>query len=274
MKQTIYIALILLLGSSPLLGHGPAKSNLAGGKYVIASLIAGSGSEKQSLVDKYTRIIEEVVVDLEDKKEKWANDEKLLAHLFRKIHRKYFLQYKPYDSFEKLMESGEYGCLTATAFFALVLEGLGYEYGIYETNYHIYLMVHAGDKRYLLESTDAVSGFVSDENEISQRLDTYKKDNRTEGSSADYQYIIDVNQQINLSQLVGLQYYNEAVNGYNNGDLSEALNKLEKAARYYKSERIKEFLNLIFRSVDDPTGLESVLLKFDELSSLAAVSAP
>jgi len=133
---------------------------------------------------------------------------------------------------------------------------LGYGYEIKETDYHIYLLVSAGNpgagRQFLLESTDPVSGFISDENEILGRQQLYHAapvadETQVQGistASPEYQFSRKVDNSINSYQLAGLHYYNQGIFAYNSHQYAAAIQSLHKALFLYKSPRIQEFLEL------------------------------
>ncbi len=83
------------------------------------------------------------VHELKLKQLKWNDSHRLLKKVFFQVHKEYLKEYVPYQSFQDLFETGTYGCLTGTALYAFLLEELGFEYEIIETNYHMFLLVNA-----------------------------------------------------------------------------------------------------------------------------------
>lgn len=223
-------------------------------------------SERETLKSEYNSFVKY----LQAKQVKWENDHRLLNHLFYKVHQKYLKNYVPYKTFQDLFETGTYGCLTGTALYAFLLEELGFEYEIIETNYHMFLLVNSNGKKYLLESTDPFEGFEYAPDRIEARIaDAYKK-NKIGGEHHTFSY--DIYRSISYTELIGLQYYNTAINAFNEGNLKMTLYCLNEASKFNKSERIQEFLELILESVDNSSRLEKVILNFDELSTLIAVN--
>ena len=221
--------------------------------------------ERHQLRSEYT----EFANSLKEKQSNWKNDHKLLEHLFYKVHQKYLKKYVPYQSFQDLFETGTYGCLTGTALFAFLLDELGYEYEIIETNYHMFLKVQSNGKTYLLESTDPFSGFEHLEKEIEKRIADAHLKNKSGGEHHTFTY--DIYRSITFTDLIGLQYYNVAIDAFNRGNLKKALYCLNEASKINKSERISEMLTLMLNSVNHPASLEKVILNYDELSELVAV---
>ena len=180
----------------------------------------------------------------------------LLKQLFYRFHRRYLKHYDNYPPFEKLISSGTYNCLTGTILYAIALKHLGFDYAIYETAFHTYLVVNLNnDKRILFESTDPVEGLVTNESQITQLEQKYKflkiapwDLNRLIMEQA--RYSNSYQRQITLQQLAGLHYYNLGVSDLHQGELQKALEKLKWAALFYpSSKRISNLKQVITNSI-------------------------
>lgn len=193
------------------------------------------------------------------KKQDVKDAERFLKFAFYKTHRKFLKHYNQYSSLQTLFAKGDYDCLSGTALYVLLLEELGYVYEIKETDYHIYILVTANVKDsdtgsnypFLFESTDPLTGFVSDEKEILKRQDYYLNPTPIEeemkgisNKDREYQFSRAVNNSVNKIELAGLQYYNIGIAQYNRYEFKQAIKSLQKALFFYDSPRIKEFLNL------------------------------
>lgn len=180
----------------------------------------------------------------------------LLKQLFYRFHRMYLKHYDDYPSFEKLISAGTYNCLTGTILYAIALKYLGFDYAIYETAFHTYLVINLNnDKRILFESTDPVEGLVTNESQITQLEQKYRSLkiapwdlNRLIMEQASYAN--SYQKQITLQQLAGLHYYNLCVADLRQGELQNALEKLKWAALFYpSSKRISNLKQVITNSI-------------------------
>lgn len=170
--------------------------------------------------------------------------------LFYHLQRKYMASFKHYDGFVKLFTDTTFNCVTGTALLAYMYQKNDFQYVIHERPYHTYLTVQKGRKTFVAESTDEYFGFrrmtqnvqeiydddTVDTNPIFQMLGNYPqlpKDGFT------------IYNEISLSELCGLLYYNEAVRLLQYGELDEAIVQLEKAFFLYESERIMTLLKFI-----------------------------
>ena len=221
-------------------------------------------------VAEYNQDFLYTVASFKQKKEKWNNDYRTLYHVFYKTHHKYLKEYKPIESFGRMLKYGEYGCLTGTALYALILDELDYNFEIVETNYHVYILIKTEDQEFLFESTDPMYGFYSSEKDINKKL---TKDGSNEGKifKNSIEFTFDLDNRIGLNELIGLQYYNMAVQSYNKGFLIQSISELNEAANYYNSERLKVFLNLILQEFNQE--MQDVILEKQEFANLHKIAS-
>lgn len=169
-----------------------------------------------------------------------------LEKSFYFVHRKKLHWYTNYVDLAQLFASGQYDCVTGTALYALIFEELGVDYTIHEFDYHVFLIARVGADSALIESTDALNGFVHDVREISRRMELYGNGYSPEmpattpvgnrSATASYH----VNNRISLYELAGLQYFNLAVKAFNENKLDEASRLIQQAWQLYPSYRIRE----------------------------------
>lgn len=180
--------------------------------------------------------LESKLIELESKLiSKYREDTILwLDRIFYTIQRKALKKYRDYTSLERLIDKGEYDCVTGTIVYALILEKLNIEYQILEFPYHVLIVLNIDGKDIMLEATDPYYGFVTEEKDYLKRIEFYKN------QSQENAFL----QIINLKQLAGLYYYNQAVEEYNSKNWRIAGKWLEKANAFYNSERIQN-LNLL-----------------------------
>jgi hypothetical protein len=193
------------------------------------------------------------ITELQVKRGKLKSDEAFLRYSFREVHKTFLKNYKAYSQFPEIFDTGNYDCLSATSLFSIVLDKFGFDYKIIETNYHIFMVVEADEKQFLLESTDKVNGITSDDDIIKMRLSRYQE-NEVLSAAVDkyyYEYELDLYQQVLPQQLIGLLYYNQAIIAFNNSDLAACAQKLKKAIRVYNSPRIAEFAVILVTRIAD-----------------------
>ena len=213
-----------------------------------------------------TQSLENFVQKLESKKHSFKKETDFLQYTFNQTHRKFLKHYKQYCTFTELVDDGTYNCLTATALYALLLEHFQIEYKIVETNYHIFLLAKTNEGTILLETTDPLNGFISNPKQVEKRLSTYKQNEllKKDSDKTLYAYNFNLYNVVDLDQMLGLMYYNLAVDAYNQHEINSAIGYLDQAIAYYQSPRIDEFSMIILLTLQEST-LEASVKKSYEL---------
>lgn len=205
---------------------------------------------------EYKHNYESLLTKLREKQETIKSDALFLKFVFYTVHRKMLGQYEQYVTFSEIFEKEKkYDCVTGTAMFALVLDDLGVDYEIHETDYHVYLIAKVNGSEFLFESTDALSGFAWNPKEIAERKAFVNNESirinaelamtglasNEATNKATY-----IDNKVDLRQLAGLHYYNQALKQFNKGDYREAYKMIIIAQGIYPSARIKSAGSYMF----------------------------
>lgn len=211
----------------------------------IQILLASDDQVDHNKYSAYRDEIEQLVLKLKNK-HRGDKSIALIEKAFYYTHRKSLDWYENYVTLSDLLQDGKYDCLTGTALYAIILSELGVDYSIYEFDFHVFLVASVNGDSVLLESTDPYYGFVKRSDEISEHINQYltgevspQNSNAPVGSNG-HQYSSHINNRITLNELAGLQYFNLAINAFNQGQLELASSLLNKANLLYPSHRIKE----------------------------------
>lgn len=196
----------------------------------------------QSAIGSATVKLAKMLDAFQAKKSKYNTEEQWLKYIFYQVHRKFLKRYQKFSTISDLFDRGAYDCVSGTALYALICELLYIPYSIQETEYHVYLLTLVDGKKVMIESTDPLYGFVNDATVIQSLVKAYQE----EGISENIRNI-PPNSSVDWIQLAGLQYFNEAVQQYNNENFAEALVYLNKATNYYRSDRIVSFKKYILQ---------------------------
>jgi hypothetical protein len=191
---------------------------------------------------------------IEERKTAFKSDLSFLHYLFYKTHNRFLKHYEEYAPFNELLSRGNYNCLTGTALYALLLDRLGYDFSIVETNYHIFLIVNSGTEKVLFEATDPQHGFVSNQYTVNERIHHYQQNLQAragEKGKIHYQYRSAVYNHVTMKQLTGLLYYNLAVRAYNQQKLTASVDLLKQAVDTYTSPRIEEFSSILLLTIEE-----------------------
>jgi len=183
-----------------------------------------------------------------------ADSEYFLEYLFYKTHQKLLKQYNKGTTFNKLLEDGDYDCVSASITYSVLLKYFDIDYSIIETDYHVFIIAKLNDKEYIFETTDSRNGFISEEEKVQE----FKSDflpainsaqlNQKEsiGSSVYGQpNSKTIYKEISLRQLSALQYFNQGLIAMYNKDYKLASRRLQQALNLYDSERINMFFQVV-----------------------------
>jgi hypothetical protein len=240
----IFFLPILAIAQEPIPVAVPVHSTIS--PYLNAYSQAEGGAIQN------TQDVESFIHKIASKRGSFKTERDYLKYIFTKTHHRYLRHYEEYASFNNLLISKSYNCLTGTALYALILKELNVPYEIFETNYHIFLLARTDAGNVLFEATDPLKGFISNDREIDARIKIYKQNSVLQASNTDktlYRFKIDIYNRITLDGIIGLLHYNLAVQAYNRQDLRTSIVHLDKAILLYQSSRIEEFSKIILLSV-------------------------
>jgi len=197
------------------------------------------------------------------------SDSKKVKIIYDYIHKTFFKVYNDENSFSDIFKNGEYNCVSASALYALVFDGLGIPYQIKETPSHVYLEVYPYTSKILLETTAAEKGIMKFNDEFAreyvQSLYKSKIIGKTELDTSTTTELFNKyffsSDNISLTQLAGLQYSNYGVYYLMKKEYENSIPNFIKAFFLYPSDRQRYFLmnNLILLlSKNDYVSMEHV----------------
>lgn len=185
--------------------------------------------------------------ELDQKFEKKGVHINVLRQIFGKSHQHLFKTYGQHATFNDMLSTGMYDCVSGSAALGLLLTRYGFDYDIVETDYHVFVMVYLDGKNIILESTLPIGGMMTAPSEVLSYLESYKpkKDAKPESLNTRIGVQkIDVSdnaifRKVTLKELAGLQYYNDAIALFNQQQFEKAAIQLDKALKLYPSGRIE-----------------------------------
>ncbi|QHT68256.1 hypothetical protein GXP67_17220 [Rhodocytophaga rosea] len=199
---------------------------------LLALFLASNTSADEKQFAQINKQAEDLYLLLKQEKQQIKSERRYLKWVFDQVKNEFFHEYEMYPAFYRTFTQKTYNCLSGTALYALFLQKLGYTVDIHETALHAYLLVKINKRQFLMDATDPENGFISDLIMIKQREQMYRQNEQAKNQPA-------FNRNIQLIELAGLQYYNEAMLQYNKQNYKESAQLLEKAIRLYpRSERI------------------------------------
>ncbi len=199
---------------------------------LLSTAVHSQGSGDEYLNEKLPQVVRATAQQLALAEEK---DIKTLKKLFHGVKRRLLRKHTPFSSFNRMESDQEFDCVTGTLVYASILDEMGFRYTIREFNFHTLLMVHLESGDVMFESTE-VTGVIKNPNEIARRLAFFRgqEDNG-----------IRTDNQIDIDQLYGLYFFNQAARSFNERNIPEAKNYVLEASSYYPSERITGFQEIL-----------------------------
>ncbi len=189
---------------------------------------------------------------------------KAARHLFKKVHKTFLRKYAAYHQDNRFFAKGEYDCVSGSIIMAFAFQQVGYQIEIHETPFHVYLILRLPSRqRIMLESTNFLSGFITNSNLISEleRQHTFDKEQGRHPLHPSF------NRMIELRQLLGLQIYNRGVAYFNKQQFLQAKTLFEQALVFYQEDRIKAMLQLSLDLMQRPAHQVIEQLKQSQNSS-------
>jgi len=221
--------------------------------------LIGADATAIASVENEQKQFQNFLVALEKKVRKKKPAKKAKA-VFKKIHEAYFGKYVLNPVFQDIFTKKEYNCVTATALYSIAFEYLNIPYQIKQTPTHVYLLAYPKTARVVVETTLPGEESQKVKKETLKEYKKYLIKNKiiseneaaelTEENLINDYYLPDSN--INIIQLIGIQYYNCGISYYEKEQLETSINQFEKAYRYFKYKYIKSLL------------LEVVLVQFEK----------
>ncbi|WP_297338330.1 hypothetical protein [Algoriphagus sp.] len=171
---------------------------------------------------------------------------KLLRTIFEKSHKYLFKTYAQHSSFNQMLQDGSFDCVSGSATLAMILDQYGFDYAIIETDYHVFITTQLNGSTIILESTLPIGGMITSATEVKKYLANYQGESENQGLALTQRLgapALDdsdngIFRKVDLQQLAGLQYYNDAIAHFNEQSFDIAVDQLEKAYQLYPADRI------------------------------------
>ncbi len=242
------IILIVLASSFHIEAKGVPESDFSAVSIqVLESYLATTNAS----IDQHawTTFIEKLAA----KKKTSKNEIQFLRYLFSRTHEQYLKHFKTNATFGSLFENGSYNCLTGTILYSIILKQFGIDHQVIETNYHIFILAQTNKGEVLIETTDPHEGFVTSSDKITSRIDHYRTQGvqSTDPTLSYYQYSFALYNEVSQNELIGLLYYNLAIDSFNEQALQKAVRYLGRAIERYASPRIEEFSEILLLAVHE-----------------------
>lgn len=172
--------------------------------------------------------------------------EKYVKTVYDQVHANFLKKYELVNRFPEIFQNGNYNCVTATALYALVFDKLKIPYSIQEKPTHVFLIAYPNQNNILVETTAPLFGYLTFDTRYKQNfvdnLKTQKLIGSAEVEAMGVEELFNKyyfqNENINLPQLVGIHYMNDALYHADRQELSMALQQIDKTYMFYATPRV------------------------------------
>ena len=209
--------------------------------------------------DRYNLIRREIELELQalrTKKFNKAKPEKKISLLYESVNKNILMKYQENVSFPEIFTRGIFNCLTASAYYGLLLDSLDIPYVFKETYNHVHPLAYPRAGRINIETTDPVSGIQYFDEKLKVRFVNYLLETKRI-SREDYEKTT-VNdlfnsyylpgKSIGLEELTGLQYMNDALHLFTQDQYVNAFEQIKKAYFIYPSSKMLAVFQFILNS--------------------------
>ena len=231
---------------------------------------------------KLNRIIDEIKANKNFQK----SEEHRIKLIYSKVHENLLNKYEFEALFSDLIRKGVYNCVTGSALYACVLDGLQVPYRIKLLPNHVFLVAYPDSKPIKVEVTTPNEGTVNYNESYRKNfvnyLVSYKLISKSEFTEKSVDQLFkenfDKDESISFEALIGVQCFNQALYSLDKENLSEAFINIEKAAKYYPCPKTKVMFNGIaaklilehrYKDPKEDLGLLIKMLQNDSSESLS-----
>ena len=175
---------------------------------------------------------------------------KRVKKILKDVHDSYFKKYELQAYFDEIFTDGIFNCVTASALYSIIFENVDIPYAIKISTNHVYLIAYPETNSILVETTNPMEQYIVYDQHFKVKyveyLTTIKiiSEDEAKGKTAEelFNEYFYREKDISLQNLIGIQYYNRAVNLLENKKYEDAFSSFEKAYFLNPSEENGYFL--------------------------------
>jgi tetratricopeptide (TPR) repeat protein len=213
--------------------------------YLSLFLAVSPSSDKKLLVLANQKL--QLETDkINDKKFAKLKDEKKVGKIYEYVNKDILSRYEENTLFPDILLSGNFNCLTASAFYGFVFTNLGIGFEFKESSNHVHPVAFPGTLQIKVETTDPVFGFQYFDSKLKVQFVNYllssKIISKEEAGSTSVDNIFNKyyfpEASIGMKELAGLQYLNDAFYNFGRDKFDNAFRQIQKAYFLYPSNRV------------------------------------
>ena len=219
-------------------------------------LMAVDPSVNTTQYDITRREIEFELQRLNNRKFIKAKPDKKISLLFEDVNRDILKKYEENVLFPRIFNDGAFNCLTATAYYGILLDSLDIPFEIRETFNHVHPVAFPGNLSITIETTDPVAGVRYFDEKLKVRFVNYlletnhvtRQEYDTTGVDKLFNRYYLPEKSVGLEELTGLQYLNDALQRCVSNDYVTAFEQIKKAYYLYPSSKMLAVFQFILNT--------------------------
>jgi tetratricopeptide (TPR) repeat protein len=229
------------------------RNHFKNGKTNFASLFFANSSNAAQDAKNFEERFNATIKEIESSENLKKKNDKKVKYIYQLVHSRFLSKYEEENRFYDISRNGNYNCVTATALYAIFFEKLKIPYAIKERPTHVYLVAYPNAENIMIETTTPIFGFLTFDNaykaDFINNLKNQKIIGASEVTSSNTDELFNKyyfgSEDINLTQLVGIQYLNDGLFKQDHNDIAGAYEQTKKGYWFYPNIR-SEYLLLHF----------------------------
>lgn len=214
-------------------------------------------SPSQSL-EWFDKQYDQFLINFQNEKFRELKTEKKIKAIYSTVHDKLLKKYNAEVTFEEIFINGNYNCVTATMLYGLILTHFNIPFEIKETPEHVFLVAKGeNNKSILMESTNPLKGTINYNQSFKDEFVKYIQESKLATASEVMNLGVDSvfrkfyfpEKSINLRQMAGIQYYNNAISPLADKKFEVTLDQLMKSHYLYPTEKSRYLIMLTLSSL-------------------------
>lgn len=227
---------------------------------VIIDLFLSTDAKPEGIRGNANERIEQLTERLRGSMGDKKKPEKQVKGVYDQVHSTFLKKYELINRFPEIFQTGYYNCVTATALYAIIFDKLNIPYSIQEKPTHVFLIAYPNQNNILVETTAPQFGYLTFDNRYKENFINTLKNQKLIGSTEVeamgteelFNKYFFQNENINLNQLVGIHYLNDALYYNDRTDVPMAVKQIEKAYLFHPTPRISfVMMGLVVQSLQN-----------------------
>lgn len=221
-------------------------------QFLIPEKLNGLAHSTTEMLASYDKL----VARLKRVRDKKRSDKAFLRSIFYKVHKNSLISYERQATMDETLLNGDFGCLSGTALYALILSEFGFDYDIIELPNHVFINVRLEHEVFVIESTLPLNGLIKLNEEFTTALELGAYDPRNTNTlrpiaeiKGDAWNLAKGHIKIGLKELAGLQYFNEAMRYYFQKEYTKSMDMINEAYVRYPSKRNEKLMQLVINKI-------------------------